>query len=72
MRIARLGPLFMQGQIRLVRSPGCEELVKQLRKFPAKGWDDGPDALELAIRMICQPSGIERGSPMFDFDVAWS
>ncbi|MBS0263905.1 MAG: terminase family protein [Planctomycetes bacterium] len=71
-RISRLGPLFMQGLVRLVRSPGCAELVRQLRRFPARGWDDGPDALELAIRMISQSSEVALGNSQVPYSRACS
>ena len=33
-------------------SPSCRLLVEQLRSFPAGTHDDGPDALEMAVRMV--------------------
>jgi hypothetical protein len=32
-------------------SPGARRLVEQLRDFPNGDHDDGPDALEMAIRL---------------------
>jgi hypothetical protein len=31
-------------------------LVDQLRDFPQGRWDDGPDALELAVRRMAVPT----------------
>lgn len=52
MRIRRLGPYLSQRRIRFKR--GCastELLVDQLREFPIGSHDDGPDALEMALRL---------------------
>ncbi|MGH7130313.1 MAG: hypothetical protein ACREIV_17215, partial [Planctomycetaceae bacterium] len=52
LRIRRLGPLLSQRRLRfLKRSPGTRLLVDQLRDFPLGGHDDGPDALEMGIRI---------------------
>jgi hypothetical protein len=32
-------------------SPSTSLLVEQLKEFPAGDYDDGPDALEMAIRL---------------------
>ena len=51
-RIRRLGPYLSQRRFRFKR--GCkatELLVDQLRDFPLADHDDGPDALEMAIRL---------------------
>ncbi len=51
-RIRRLGPLLARRRIRFLRgSPGAWLLVEQLRDFPHGDHDDGPDALEMAIRL---------------------
>jgi predicted phage terminase large subunit-like protein len=51
-RIRRLGPYLSAGRLRLKRdSPSTRLLVEQLRQFPAADHDDGPDALEMAIRL---------------------
>jgi predicted phage terminase large subunit-like protein len=51
-RIRRLGPLLAARQMRFRRnSPGTALLVEQLQTFPIADHDDGPDALEMAIRM---------------------
>ncbi|TWT46499.1 phage terminase large subunit family protein [Botrimarina hoheduenensis] len=52
MRIRRLGPYLSQRRIRFRRgSPGAELLLDQLRDFPLGDHDDGPDALEMALRL---------------------
>ena len=51
-RIRRLTPLLSQRQIRFKGdSPGARLLVEQLRDFPNGDHDDGPDALEMAVRL---------------------
>jgi len=51
-RIRRLTPLLSQGMLRFKGgSPGARLLVEQLRDFPNGDHDDGPDALEMAIRL---------------------
>jgi predicted phage terminase large subunit-like protein len=51
-RIRRIGPYLAQRQLRFkARSPGTLLLVQQLRDFPVGDHDDGPDALECAIRL---------------------
>lgn len=51
-RIRRLGPHLAARRMRFKdRSPGTELLVNQLREFPIGDHDDGPDALEMAVRI---------------------
>jgi predicted phage terminase large subunit-like protein len=51
-RIRRLGPYLSRRKIRFhSRSPATRLLVDQLRDFPLGAHDDGPDALEMAIRL---------------------
>ncbi len=51
-RIRRLGPYLSQQRIRFhAKSAGTRLLVDQLRDFPLGAHDDGPDALEMAIRL---------------------
>ncbi len=51
-RIRRLTSLLAQHKLRFLRdSPGARRLVQQLRDFPNGDHDDGPDALEMALRM---------------------
>lgn len=49
-RIRRLGP-FLHSQL-LKLDPKLVLLLKQLKEFPNSEYDDGPDALEMAIRLI--------------------
>jgi predicted phage terminase large subunit-like protein len=59
-RIRRLGPWLAQGRLKfLASSPGARLLVSQLRDFPdIHSHDDGPDALEMAIRLADEFSGM--------------
>lgn len=51
-RIRRLGPLLSQKRIRFLSgNVATRLLVDQLRDFPAGAHDDGPDALEMALRL---------------------
>jgi predicted phage terminase large subunit-like protein len=51
-RIRRLGPYLSQRRLRfLANSPSTRMLVDQLRDFPSGAHDDGPDALEMALRL---------------------
>ncbi|MEM6484397.1 MAG: phage terminase large subunit [Pseudomonadota bacterium] len=47
-RIEALEPLVRQGRIRFSRKH--RQLLEQLRMFPLAAHDDGPDALEMAVR----------------------
>lgn len=54
-RIRTLTPWLAQGRMRFKGdSPGARLLVEQLRDFPLGDHDDGPDALEMAIRLIAE------------------
>jgi predicted phage terminase large subunit-like protein len=54
-RIRRLGPLLSQHRLRfLANSPSTRLLVDQLRDFPNAKHDDGPDALEMALRLATE------------------
>lgn len=51
-RIRRLGPYLSLRRLRfLASSPSAKLLVDQLRDFPTGVHDDGPDALEMALRL---------------------
>ena len=52
LRISRLGPLLARSKFRFIRNPDTERLVEQLRGFPFAEHDDGPDALEMAVRLL--------------------
>jgi len=53
-RIQRLDPYLANRQLKFhPHNPDCKILAEQLMMFPSKGYhDDGPDALEMAIRLI--------------------
>lgn len=64
-RIRSLSNLLSQGRIKLyTKSSGCELLCSQLQEFPNGDHDDGPDALEMAIRLceeLLAGTGVEDG-----------
>ena len=52
-RIRKLGPLLSTHRLRFkADSAGTRLLVDQLKDFPNGEHDDGPDALEMAVRLI--------------------
>jgi predicted phage terminase large subunit-like protein len=54
-RIRRLGPYLSQRKLRFKsRSPGTALLVQQMRDFPVGDHDDGPDALEMGLRLLIE------------------
>ena len=54
-RIRRLGPYLASHRLRFKQnSPGTRLLVEQLQEFPIGDHDDGPDALEMAVRLASQ------------------
>jgi len=51
-RIRRLGPYLARGRLRFKSgSPSTALVVDQLRDFPIGDYDDGPDAVEMAVRL---------------------
>lgn len=50
-RIRRLTPYLSGGNFRWRNTPGTQRAVQQMRQFPMAEHDDGPDALEMAVRM---------------------
>lgn len=61
-RIRRLGPHLAARRLRFKNgSPSTRLLIEQLRQFPVADHDDGPDALEMAIRLagelLASPAG---------------
>lgn len=63
-RIRRLGPYLAQGQVRFRNTPGTRLLVRQLKEFPVGSHDDGPDALEMALRIMIEAwNGRQKGKP---------
>lgn len=58
LRIRRLGPYLSQRKLRFLgKSPGTQMLVDQLCDFPLGSHDDGPDALEMAVRLAGELHG---------------
>ncbi len=54
-RIRRLGPYLSQRRLRFKSgSISTRLLVDQMRDFPQGDYDDGPDALEMALRMAAE------------------
>lgn len=71
-RIRRLGPYIIRRELRVVDDPGGRLLVQQLQEFPFSKHDDGPDALEMAVRLILETAGgryCDRG--WFDTDAVF-
>jgi len=58
-RIRRLGQYIANRELRFRRSPGSRLLVDQLMDFPHTSHDDGPDALEMAVRLILELGGAQ-------------
>lgn len=57
-RIHRLTPYLSQKHLRFKGgSPGVRLLVEQMQEFPNCDHDDGPDALEMAIRLLEENCG---------------
>jgi predicted phage terminase large subunit-like protein len=57
-RIRRLTPFLSQGIMRFKGgSRGAQLLVQQLQDFPNGDHDDGPDALEMAVRLLIETAG---------------
>lgn len=54
MRIRRLGPAIIRRELRIADTPGGRLLYQQLRSWPMADHDDGPDALEMAIRLLTE------------------
>jgi predicted phage terminase large subunit-like protein len=52
LRIARLGPYLDRDKLRFRDTPGTRLLVEQLQEFPLAEHDDGPDAVEFALRLL--------------------
>lgn len=62
-RIRDLTGLLATKRLKFVRSPGTSLLIEQMRGFPSHKFDDGPDALEMAITLsesLLRGSGIEQ------------
>ena len=63
-RILRISTYLEQHQIKIRRNAGGERLVEQLKAFPSGAHDDGPDALEMSLRLIAMLTGTHQGEPM--------
>jgi predicted phage terminase large subunit-like protein len=57
LRIGRLGPYLSRKELMFKSTPSNRLLVAQLKEFPNGDHDDGPDALEMAIRLGLELSG---------------
>jgi len=54
-RIRRLGPYLATHRLRFkTGSPSTQRLIEQLKDFPQGDHDDGPDALEMALRLAIE------------------
>jgi predicted phage terminase large subunit-like protein len=51
-RIRRLEPMLSAKRLKFRDNTACRLLVDQLRSFPIGDHDDGPDALEMALRLV--------------------
>lgn len=60
-RIRRLGPYLYQKAFRFKNTPGTRLLLEQLRDFPVHAHDDGPDSLEMALRVMIQQHNSRSG-----------
>jgi phage terminase large subunit-like protein len=54
LRIRRLGPAIVRRELRIADTPGGRLLYRQLRDWPESDHDDGPDALEMALRLLTE------------------
>lgn len=52
LRISRIGPYLARKLLRFASDPGTKLLISQLRENPHGDHDDGPDALEMCIRLL--------------------
>jgi phage terminase large subunit-like protein len=56
-RIRRLGQYITRRELRIAADPSGLLLLRQLQEFPLGEHDDGPDALEMAVRLILEALG---------------
>ncbi|NLY00421.1 MAG: hypothetical protein GXY83_30370 [Rhodopirellula sp.] len=57
-RMRRVGPYLSARRIRMKADcPSTRLLVHQLQQFPVADHDDGPDALEMAVRLAAESAG---------------
>jgi predicted phage terminase large subunit-like protein len=72
-RIRTVGPYLAQKLFRFRRkSRGCRILVNQLQEFPVADFDDGPDALEMVVRVIETLEGERRDADQADLPLVVS
>jgi len=60
-RIRRHTPYLAGRQYRFRNTPGTRMLVDMLKKFPFAEHDDGPDMLEMLLRVLIQLSHVKKG-----------
>lgn len=65
-RIQSLQPLVSTGK--LIFSKNHQTLLEQLKYFPKGSHDDGPDALEMAVRIALEDNGEEGGTKWLPLD----
>ena len=53
-RMRRLTPYLSRGIFRFRNTPGTQHLVRQCREFPVGEYDDGVDAMEMALRLAVE------------------
>jgi predicted phage terminase large subunit-like protein len=71
-RIRKLTWQLAEGRFKFKRnSPGTQHLVQQLRDFPNGDHDDGPDALEMALRILHHVTKT-RNDPGFAVEYGWT
>jgi len=58
LRISRLDEWFQSRMVHFRETEGTERLLAQLKEFPMGRHDDGPDALEMAVRLLAMSIGI--------------
>jgi len=72
-RIRKIGPLLAQRKLRfLMKHKSTELLVNQLRDFPLGSHDDGPDALEMAMRLAETLTGKPLDDGLGDNLLGWT
>eukprot|EP00913_Durusdinium_trenchii_P035349 g33079.t1 len=71
-RIRALEPYLSRNKFRIRSNAGGKRLVSQLRGFGVADHDDGPDALEMAIRLLNSLAGVtaEWGMPISPLEYA--
>lgn len=56
-RIRRLGPYYCRDEMRFLDSPSNRLLIDECKQFPLAKHDDGPDSLEMGIRLAIELNG---------------